>query len=39
MSQDGKYDVIIVGAGMGGLSTAAFLAKEGKKVLMIIILA
>ncbi|WP_238883821.1 NAD(P)/FAD-dependent oxidoreductase [Clostridium sp. YIM B02551] len=35
MTLDIKYDAIIVGAGMGGLSTAAFLAKEGKKVLVI----
>jgi phytoene dehydrogenase-like protein len=30
-----KYDVIIVGAGMGGLSAGAFLAREGKKVLVL----
>ena len=30
-----KYDVIVVGAGNGGLSAAAYLAKEGKKVLLI----
>lgn len=35
MSIDNKYDVIIIGAGMGGLSSAAFLAKEGKRVLVI----
>lgn len=29
------YDIIIIGAGMGGLSTGAFLAKEGKKVLIL----
>jgi len=29
------YDVVVIGAGLGGLSTAAFLAKEGKKVLML----
>ncbi len=33
--QDNIYDVIIVGAGMGGLSAGAFLAKEGKKVLVL----
>lgn len=30
-----KYDIIIIGAGMGGLSTGAFLAKEGKTVLIL----
>lgn len=30
-----KYDYIIIGAGMGGLSTANFLAKYNKKVLVI----
>ena len=30
-----KYDYIVIGAGMGGLSIAAFLAKEGKKVLVL----
>ncbi len=30
-----EYDVIVVGAGMGGLSAGAFLAKEGKKVLIL----
>lgn len=29
------YDVIAIGAGMGGLSAAAFLAREGKKVLVL----
>lgn len=29
------YDVIIVGAGLGGLTTGAILAKRGKKVLLI----
>ena len=29
------YDVIIVGAGIGGLSTAALLAKAGKSLLLI----
>ena len=30
-----KYDVIIVGAVNGGLSAAAYLAKEGRKVLVL----
>ena len=30
-----KYDVIIIGAGLGGLTAGAKLAKEGKRVLMI----
>jgi len=30
-----KYDVIIIGAGLGGLTAGAKLAKEGKKVLVI----
>jgi len=29
------YDFIIIGAGFGGLSTAALLAKKGKKVLLL----
>jgi all-trans-retinol 13,14-reductase len=29
------YDAIIIGSGMGGLTTAAFLAKAGKKVLVL----
>lgn len=31
----GDYDAIIIGSGAGGLSTAAFLAKAGKKVLVL----
>ena len=31
----GKYDVIIIGAGHNGLVTAAYLAKAGKKVLVL----
>ncbi len=30
-----RYDVLIIGAGMGGLSSGAFLAKEGKSVLIL----
>ena len=30
-----KYDSIIIGSGMGGLTTAAILAKEGQKVLVL----
>ena len=32
--QQDEYDVAVVGAGIGGLSTAALLAKEGYKVLV-----
>ena len=30
-----SYDVIVIGSGLGGLCTAAILAKEGKKVLIL----
>ncbi|MEI7848935.1 MAG: FAD-dependent oxidoreductase, partial [Chloroflexota bacterium] len=30
-----KMDVVIIGAGLGGLSSAAYLAKAGKKVLVL----
>mgnify|MGYP001579000065 CR=1 FL=1 len=30
-----RYDTIIIGSGMGGLATAAILAKEGQKVLVL----
>lgn len=30
-----NYDTIVIGSGIGGLTTAAFLAKEGKKVLVL----
>lgn len=32
---DNTYDVIVIGAGLGGLTTAAKLSKDGKKVLVI----
>ena len=35
MIENSKYDVIIIGAGMGGLSVGAFLAKESKNVLIL----
>jgi prolycopene isomerase len=35
MVDQAKYDVIIVGAGMGGLSAGDFLAREGKRVLIL----
>jgi phytoene dehydrogenase-like protein len=30
-----KYDVVIIGAGLGGLTTAGYLAKQGKSVLVL----
>ncbi|MBS1619256.1 MAG: NAD(P)-binding protein, partial [Bacteroidetes bacterium] len=33
--ETGHYDVIIIGSGLGGLTTASVLAKAGKKVLML----
>ena len=30
------YDVIIIGAGLGGLTAAATLAQKGKKVIVIV---
>ncbi|MCK4747522.1 MAG: NAD(P)-binding protein, partial [Bacteroidales bacterium] len=30
-----KYDVIVIGAGLGGLTAGAKLAREGKKVLLL----
>lgn len=35
VSQKWKYDVIVVGAGLAGLSTGAMLAKARKKVLIL----
>lgn len=32
---EGKYDAIVIGSGLGGLSTAAILSKEGKKALVL----
>lgn len=32
---DEKYDVIVIGSGIGGMGTAAMLAKHGKKVLLL----
>lgn len=31
----GNFDAIIIGSGLGGMSTAAFLTKEGKRVLVL----
>ena len=32
---EGQFDAIVIGSGIGGMSTAAFFAKEGKKVLVL----
>ncbi|MGR8930281.1 MAG: phytoene desaturase family protein [Gammaproteobacteria bacterium] len=34
-SKHERYDVVVIGAGIGGLSTAALLAKTGKSVLVV----
>jgi phytoene desaturase len=35
MGNDKRYDVIVIGAGMGGLTAAALLAKKGLKTLLL----
>jgi prolycopene isomerase len=35
MQSDKRYDAIVIGAGMGGLTAAALLAKKGLKVLLL----
>lgn len=32
---EGKFDVIVIGSGIGGITTANLLAKEGKRVLVL----
>jgi len=33
--QQQKYDVVVIGSGIGGLSTAALLAQQGYKILVV----
>lgn len=35
IDQAGKYDVVVIGSGLGGLVSAVILAKEGKKVCLL----
>ncbi len=35
MKKSEKYDVVIIGSGLGGLVCAAILGKEGKRVCVI----
>ena len=35
MKQDNQYDVVVIGSGNGGLTAAAFAAKEGLKTLLL----
>ena len=35
MSEQTKYDVVIIGGGIGGLASACILAKEGKRVIVL----
>ena len=33
--ENNKYDIVIIGSGLGGLTSGAYLAKQGKKVLVL----
>ena len=35
MENNNKYDIVIIGSGLGGLTSGAYLAKQGKKVLVL----
>ncbi|MEI0607672.1 NAD(P)/FAD-dependent oxidoreductase [Brachyspira pulli] len=35
MTNNNKYDIVIIGSGLGGLTSGAYLAKKGKKVLVL----